>query len=217
MAEATEIVFVPLKDAAEAQGQRYKSTLETIVKQGGPHRMFVGAQVEHPNVQNLFIDWSSIDHHIQFTKWEGYEAFVNGAMDLCESPLSLFHVHFEPFPPTSAFAEVTEFIRVYFPADYSSEDQNTFHEGMKKFGSIVQKDWPETRGTASGWVAEELEDPKTGEKAKVYVCLIGWPSVESHMKYRETQSFKDNIHLLRGGKDLKNVVMVHVASTEFKV
>lgn len=125
-------------------------------------------------------------------------------------------MHFEPFPPTPAFSEVTEFIRAYFPADYSAEDQKTFHENLKEFGSIVKRDWSECRGTAGGWVAEELEDPKSGEKSKVYVCLIGWPSVESHMKFRETQSFKDNISMLRGAKDLKNVVMVHVASTKFK-
>ncbi|KAJ9611489.1 hypothetical protein H2200_004673 [Cladophialophora chaetospira] len=217
MAEATEIVFLPLKEGSDPQGPRFKNSLETILKQGGPHRMFAGAQVEHPNVQTLFIDWSSIDHHMQFTKWEGYKEFLDDAVDQCDTPPALFHVHFEPFPPTPAFSEVTEFIRVYFPADYSPEDQKAYHEGLKKFGSIVKRDWPETRGAASGWVAEELDDPKSGEKSKVYVVLIGWPSVESHMKYRETQSFKDNIHLLRGPKELKNVVMVHVASQQFKV
>ncbi|KIW70731.1 hypothetical protein PV04_02972 [Phialophora macrospora] len=216
MAQATEIVSLSLKEGVDAQTPQLKSALETIIKQGRPHRMYAGAQVEHPNVQSLFIDWSSIDHHIQFTKWEGYKAFLDGAAELCDAPPSPFHVHFEPFPPTPAFTEVTEFLSVYFPADYSPEDQQTFHEGMKKFGSIVQRDWEECRGTAGGWVAEELEDPKTGEKAKVYVCLLGWPGVESHMKFRETQSFKDNVHLLRGAKDLKNVAVVHVASKEFK-
>ena len=87
---------------------------------------------------------------------------------------------------------------------------------MKQFGANVQGDWEGCSGLAGGWVAEELEDPKSSEKAKVYICLIGWESVDSHMKYRETQSFKDNIHMLRGAKDLKNTVMVHAATKEFK-
>ncbi|EXJ66106.1 uncharacterized protein A1O5_10721 [Cladophialophora psammophila CBS 110553] len=216
MAQATEVVFLPLKEGNDPQGQKLKATLETILKQGGPLRMYSGAQVEHPNVHNLFIDWTSIGHHEKFIAWEGYKAFLDDAVSICEGPPNLYHVHFEPFPPTAAFSEVTEFITIYFPANYSAEDQKTFHENMKKFGSIVQRDWEGCRGAAGGWVAEELEDPKTSEKAKVYVELIGWESVDSHMKFRETQSFRDNLHLLRGAKDLKNVVMVHVAAKEFK-
>jgi len=216
MAEVTEIVFLALKETVDVKGQRFLNLPETIIKHGKPHRMYVGAQVEQPNVHYFFIDWSSVDHHMEFTKYEGYKAFVDDAVDQCEKPLHLFHVGFEPFPPTAAFGGVTEYIQAYFPANYSPEDQKTFHEGMKRFGSAVERDWDECKGAAGGWAVEELDDPKSGDKAKVYVELISWPSVESHMKYRETQSFKDNIHLLRGGKDLKNVVMVHVAAKEFK-
>ena len=61
MAEATEIVFLPLKQASDAQASWFTQTLEMILKQGGSHRMYQGG---HPDVQNLFIDWSSIDHHM---------------------------------------------------------------------------------------------------------------------------------------------------------
>lgn len=87
---------------------------------------------------------------------------------------------------------------------------------MIKFGGIVDKAWEGCRGSAGGWVAEELDLPGGSEKGKAYVMLIGWTSVDSHMKYRETQSFKDNIHLLRGAKDLKNLAVFHVAASEFK-
>jgi hypothetical protein len=146
----------------------------------------------------------------------GYQAFLDDVIDQCEGPPLLYHVHVEPAPPTRAFGEVTEFIQIYFPADYSPEDQKVFHENMKKFGGIVEDNWKECRGTAGGWVVEELEDPKSGSKAKVYVELIGWVSVDSHMRYRETQAFKDSIHLLRGAKDLKNLAVVHVEAKEFK-
>ena len=70
MAQATEVVFLPLKEDTDTRGQKFKSTLETIIKQGGPLRMYAGAQVEHPKVFNMFIDWSSIGHHEEFMKWE---------------------------------------------------------------------------------------------------------------------------------------------------
>ena len=34
------------------------------------------------------------------------------------------------------------------------------------------------------------------------------------MLFRETQAFKDNIHHLRGAKDLKKLTVVHTAGTE---
>jgi len=216
MAQATEVVFLPLKKEIDTQGGRFHSALETILKAGKAQRLYGGHQVEHPNVYTAFIDWSSIEEHMEFTKQEIYPAFLNDAKDMCDGPLSLYHVHFEPFPPSVAFSEATEFITAYFPADYSSEDQQTFHDSMKKFGAIVKSAWEGCRGSVGGWVAEELEDPKTSEKAKAYIALIGWQSVQSHMDFRETQSFKDNIHVLRGAKDLKNVAVVHVEAKEFK-
>ena len=36
-----------------------------------------------------------------------------------------------------------------------------------------------------------------GKKGKAYVGVLGWESVEAHMSFRETQAFKDIIHLLR--------------------
>ena len=70
MAEATEIVFLPLKDTIDPEGQQFQNTLKTIYKTGGPHRMYGAPGVENPSVRNLFIDWSNIDHHMKFTKWE---------------------------------------------------------------------------------------------------------------------------------------------------
>lgn len=132
------------------------------------------------------------------------------------NPPNMYHVHFDPHPPSVAFSGVTEFLTAYFPTTYSAEDQKTFHENVKKFGSIVTDAWKDCKGTTGGWVVEEQDLPGSSEKAKAYVTLIGWTSVEAHLQYRETQSFKDNIYLLRGAKDLKNVVMFHVAASEFK-
>ncbi len=146
----------------------------------------------------------------------GYAAFMDKFAAVLDGSPLLYHVHFSPHPPSLAFSEVTEFITAYFPTTYSAEDQKTFHDGMTKFGNAVTEVWKDCKGTTGGWVVEELDLPKSSEKAKAYVALLGWTSVDAHMAYRETQSFKDNVHLLRGAKDLKDVGMFHVVTTEFK-
>jgi hypothetical protein len=70
MAEATEIVTLTLKDPADGQNPRLRKSLATIINQGHPYRMYVGPQVEHPKVQSMFIDWPSIEKHMEFTKYE---------------------------------------------------------------------------------------------------------------------------------------------------
>lgn len=38
--------------------------------------------------------------------------------------------------------------------------------------------------------------------------------MEDHLAFRETQEFKDNIHLLRGNKDVKHITVVHYSGTQ---
>lgn len=133
---------------------------------------------------------------------------------LLTGSMSMYHVGFDPHPPTSALVgstpQVTEFITAYFPKDYSAEDRKTFHEGMREFGHVVSKTAEGYQASLGGFIEEEIIDPKTSEPCLGYVALIGWESVQAHLNYRETQAFKDNIHYLRGAKDLKNVAVFHV-------
>ena len=130
-------------------------------------------------------------------------------------------MHFNEHPPNATLADTesataTEFITAYFPTDYSEADQKTFSENLDKFFAIVRPSTKDVVGGVHGWVEEELEIPDTKEKAKALVALIGWTSVQAHLDYRSTQTFKDNIHFLRGAKDLKHVRVFHVHTTEVK-
>lgn len=69
-----------------------------------------------------------------------------------------------------------------------------------------------------GWVAEEVKHEKLGEDGKegpgrLHWGLIGWDSVEAHMKYRETDGFKKAIPPLRDGP--VGIEMHHVKFTKF--
>jgi hypothetical protein len=67
---------------------------------------------------------------------------------------------------------------------------------------------------ASGWAEEEVDHPDSGEKSRLYNACIAWKSVQAHVAYRNSQTFKDNIHLLRGAKDLRGAKVWHVSTKE---
>ena len=73
---ATEIAIFPLKDgkvpddANSAAGQILKDTLSTLTEQKGFQRAYWGRETENGNILRLFVDWDSIDNHIEFTKTE---------------------------------------------------------------------------------------------------------------------------------------------------
>lgn len=108
----------------------------------------------------------------------------------------------------------TEIITAYFPTDYSDADQKTFEEGAQKLFTTVEQNADTYKGSASGWIVEELTIPGTSEKAKAWSGIIGWTSVEAHLDFRKTQAFKDNSHHLRGAKDLKHIEVVHYHGTQ---
>jgi heme-degrading monooxygenase HmoA len=54
-------------------------------------------------------------------------------------------------------------------------------------------------GHAYGPVVEEIEKEEGAGMGKAVVLCIGWESKERHMAFRETESFKENIHFLREG------------------
>lgn len=73
MSNATEIVFLPLKEGlfpVNFADEKFKGIFSTILKQDGVQRLFSGQQVEHPAINTSFIDWDSIGHHETFAKWE---------------------------------------------------------------------------------------------------------------------------------------------------
>lgn len=146
-----------------------------------------------------------------------YKPFMAEVSALAAGPPSLYHVHFDPHPPSDALklGGATEALHVYFPASYSEEDQKAFEANANKFADIVKADSPDVKAIASGWAEEEVDIPGTEEKGRLWNALIAWTSLQAHLDYRGTQTFKDNIYLLRGAKDVKGVKVFHISTEEF--
>jgi len=95
---------------------------------------------------------------------------------------------------------------MYYPASISSADQEAHHANMTKLGEKFMS-IEGFKGGSGGWSVEDdiAYDPANvvmapegaqAQKAKVYLAVLGWQSVEAHHKGRETQTFKDNRPLL---------------------
>jgi len=225
MAPVTEIALLPLKtgdypdNTNSRVGQVWKDSLSTVLDQEGAQRCYWGREVENPDMLRLFVDWGSLDAHKKFIASEPYKPFVDKLLSMLDGSPTLYHASMTPPPPSGALSDTsspaTELITIYFPASYSSSDKSTFESGFKKLVACIEDNSPDYTGFTGGWVIEERPLPKDpSTMAKVYTGAIGWKSVEAHMAFRKTQVFKDNVHHLRGAKDLQDVNVVHAHLVE---
>ncbi|KIV86655.1 hypothetical protein PV11_02254 [Exophiala sideris] len=220
----TEIALLPLQegkipdDRTSQIGQIHADLLEILLAQPGCQRCYWGRGVEDRLLLRWFVDWNSIEDHQKFMKSDAYKPFLDRFGEILGGAPTLYHASFTPHPPRAALSDTTspatEIATMYFPTSYSKEDQDKVTENVKAAITIIEKEAKEYRASAGGWVEEEIDIPDTEEKAKAYVLLIGWTSVEAHIEFRSHPAFKDVIPHLRGNKDLKKLVAVHASLTE---
>ncbi len=126
----------------------------------------------------------------------------------------MMHANFTPHPPSAAASNttspMTEVLLVYL----ETKDESVESKFNKLIG-VISENAEGYKASAGGWVVEDVEHKSFGEgkKGKVYAGLIGWESKDAHLRFRETQKFKDNIHLLRG-PEVKAIEVNHTSFTE---
>jgi hypothetical protein len=106
---------------------------------------------------------------------------------------SLFHFAPKPFPPTLLRIAPAVEIATFF------QTEEFFLSNVEKFMAAAAPHMEGYLGHAYGPVIEEIEKEEGAGKGKAVVLCIGWESRERHMAFRETESFKENIHFLREG------------------
>ena len=158
----------------------------------------------------------------KLTPHSQYKPFVDRlGMIVHLDQIKLYHASLTPHPASQVLSDLNtpavEVLVIYFPSDYSKADQDTFVEGLKKLTKAVEDNAGTYTGSAGGWIKEKLPIPGTSEEGMAYAAFIGWKSVQAHLDFRGTQPFKDNIHHLRGAKDLKHLTVVHTSGTEVNV
>lgn len=149
-------------------------------------------------------DWDSIDAHTAFTRSSAYKPFSKHLSAILLDPPRYYHARFpRPFEH-AAGAAVTELATFHFDG---GADAAAFEGNAARFAETLTSSAAGLRDVSMGWAVEEVEHPELqGGKGKAFVLAIGWTGVDAHMAYRETEAFKDSVHLLREGPEASEMV-----------
>ncbi|KAJ0375681.1 hypothetical protein COL26b_006188 [Colletotrichum chrysophilum] len=205
----------PFPDPDTPEGKDIKHMLETAAAQPGAGRIYWGHAVEKPHRQWLFLDWDSVEEHLAYRTTPGHDVVaksMSSYLDWTDGYIK--HIVTKPWPPTIlAEAPVTEVLTLFFPAELEEPAKEDLSKQLEVFKVKALDTSSDSKGIAYGW-SKENDVPITGEDGKagnLLVAFIGWPSVEAHLKFRETEAFRDNIGLLREMKGIVKLGIFHVA------
>nr|POF15300.1 hypothetical protein CFP56_42189 [Quercus suber] len=212
----TEFAIFPLAagsdigDPSNHAAVGMKASLDVVARQDGCRQILFGTQVENPGNVELAVTWDGIKNHQDFMGGPEYPSLMSNLKGMVAGKGQMHHVDFKPDgAATKVFsAPVTEVATLYFDGKPPSDQL----ENMLKFVAKVEEGAPEGfLGATAGLTHEEIE--KDGVKGIGAMVTVGWQSVDAHMKFRESQLFKDIIELL--GKDHKAGDMHHTAFMQF--
>ncbi|KAI9745167.1 MAG: hypothetical protein M1818_001445 [Claussenomyces sp. TS43310] len=191
---------VDLSDEGTTAYKTWSEILRIISNQDGYQRLYWGPTIEDPSLIQLCIGWDSIESHEGFMKSPQYGPFVTAIGTISSTPPSLFHIRAEPFPPIIfGTAPVVEMATLY-------EAQASCLDNVKQFVQNTKDKMEGGLGSVIGSVVEEIQAKEGAGTGKAVLLCLGWESREAHMKFRETDCFKENINLLREGNG--GIVMV---------
>ncbi|KAJ3037437.1 hypothetical protein HDV00_001676 [Rhizophlyctis rosea] len=185
----------------------------------GPYNVYYGVEVENPSEVWAFFDFDSVEGHTNFAKTHGAEAVKDLPQVLSHSEFGSKHVDFAPYPPTALLAPVTEILLAYFPSDISPETKAAATANWKQFVDNALHKCKDVTAVNYGWGVENdfpIRGVEDGQKGSVLVALIGWPSIDAHMEFRETEEFKQNIGLLPSMEGVLKMTMFHVHCRHLK-
>jgi len=121
-------------------------------------------------------------------------------MTIVDGSIDMMHANFTPHPPSDAVSRTTSPATEVLTCYFTAKDES-FEGNANKLLDVIKEKAKGFKAASVGWVIEDVEHESIGKgkKGKAFVAVIGWESVEAHMNFRETQDFKDKIHLLREG------------------
>ncbi|KAI8957669.1 hypothetical protein F5Y11DRAFT_74197 [Daldinia sp. FL1419] len=223
MAPVTELISISLKpDLPSAEATSVvDATAATLIEQPGCLRVRKSRLHEDSNEVRFFADWVDVAAHRTFEKTEVYPPFrarVVGAVST--PPQRPYHANFEPYPPTvlnntgpDSKTPVAEVIHIWFPADHPEDARQRASASAREFAhKLAQFAEGMTGETALGWSVENDID-HDGAPSSVLISILGWVSVEAHMKARDHPEFPKIIPLLRDLEGLKGIEITHVTTT----
>jgi quinol monooxygenase YgiN len=211
----TEIAIIPLTegtrigDPSNAGATVMSETATTLHQQPGFHSLHFGTQVETPSTLQMLITWDSRQSHEDFQASPAYQPFLQKFVSIMSGPADIHHVDFQSQEglKKALAAPMTELATFYCDGKPGDEWLGNAAKAAEWLGREASGAGGYVAGASAFGITHEEVEYK-GVKGKAAVIAIGWTSKEAHMSFRETQTFKENIGLLRG--DAKAIEMHHV-------
>ncbi|MCJ1397427.1 hypothetical protein MMC11_000620 [Xylographa trunciseda] len=198
-----------IEQSGTTAGEAWASAIDMMRNTPGCDEIFWSRWVENKDMVQLIINWDSYDHHMNFTKSPDFPKLIEKINSVCNGPPVMYHAHLTPHPPDAAFnAPVVEMFTAYFPASISEVEKAKWYHNFKNFLEKTIVDAEGLVAETHGWVMEEIEHGADKEKCRAFVCGVGWESVDKHMAYGATESFKSASEPIKGG--LVGAEMHHV-------
>jgi len=146
---------------------------------------------------------------------DAYQPFLKTLYTLLSSDPHLFHARLPASPSllSNPFTcPVTECFHFYFPADYP---ESAFNTNYQNFVDAAKTAPNEAQGLTAGWSVEEQVHANLGKegeegKGKMFAGFVGWPSVEAHVEFQNSEAFGSVVgHLAEGpvGSKVHHVVL----------
>lgn len=102
----------------------------------------------------------------------------------------------------------------YFPSNISSARKDTASSQFQEFVEKGLNKCSDVKAVSYGWGIENdfpVRGEEEGQIGSILIAFIGWPSIDAHMKFRETAAFKENVDLITGMVGMSKLAMFHIS------
>ncbi len=124
------------------------------------------------------------------------------------------HIAVTPSPPLVLQSPVTEVLIAYFPSDIKPAGKDAAAAQLGQFVEKGLNKCSDVKAVSWGWGVENdfpVRGGEEGQKGSILTAFIGWPSIDAHMKFRETSAFKENVDLIRSMEGIIKLATFHIS------
>ena len=113
-------------------------------------------------------DWDSVEAHVDFMNSPSFPTFFDKFQAACTSPITWFHTHIKPFPPSELFQ--ADVIELAVLAKKPTVPQDQFEQASSAFFKRIQN--------APGYRCHFQGIKHEDGTGNVQVNFVGWDSME---------------------------------------
>ncbi|KAL8918191.1 MAG: hypothetical protein Q9172_005533 [Xanthocarpia lactea] len=174
---------------------------------------YYGQSIEQPKTAFTFVGLDASDeekHDAGSLIDEGSIAPFQNLLGV-EKVTAAMRVQFQPSPdPSPALGNhpsigVTEVVFYHFPSDLTNKEG--IMGSINKMRPVLARS--EALACFDGWAMDHTTND-AGGKSQIYVNVLGWVDVDAHMRFQDSDDFKQNIHHLMDIQELQLLEMHHV-------